>query len=173
DPHPEVINGALYYLRTKEGVITAQTSPDGFLDIPASFDGYVLIPKYAFPDGFDWSKMTRFSFEFNSTAGELTFGLMGYAKSDKALFPDEYPLNVIDDSKYLVMPDPIPPAVYPERVSTEPTAEGEREDERPVTVDSCGALQLGVSAPFIAAALIFAAAYFIRRKARISMSAVR
>jgi hypothetical protein len=174
DPHPEVINGAVYYLRSKAGDITAQTSPDGFFDIPANFDGYVLIPKYAFPDGFDFSKTTRFSFEFNAAAGVLTFGFMGYAKSDKALFPNDFELNIIDDSKYLdekyLVPQP--PEEYPERVSTEPATEAERSGETPAPASgSCGTVLGGGDPPAqlfyigaIGAAFIVAVAALTRRK---------
>lgn len=116
-----VNNGAIYYL--KDGK-TGKTDFDlaatgGSITVPANFDGYVLIPCASFGADFNWSNMPRISFMFSSTAGKLTFGIIGKALSDKALSPD-YAFHITDESIYFEVPEQIPYPTYPERVPTEP-----------------------------------------------------
>lgn len=119
-----VSTGATYYLvdRIQKTVTTVACTGNGELLVPARFDGFIVIPKYSFPSGFHWNNVTRFSFMFTATAGTITFGRQGKATSAKILFPNDFALNIVDESNYFVMPEPQPLPSYPDRDFNEPQA---------------------------------------------------
>ncbi len=140
-----VSNGAIYYLRE---INTGKTNfylsaTGGYISVPENFDGYLIIPRQSFGDGVDWSNMSRISFMFSSTAGKLTFGIIGKAISDKILSSD-YNMNVIDTSIYFEVPDPIPYPTYPERTPTEPK-EDVKEKGCSNNIEACTMLSTALS----------------------------
>lgn len=114
-------NGSVYYLQAEDGSVTSHVAPLGAVSLPVGFKGTVLIPvtAYAGIGQADLGQIRRFSLSFLSgKAARITFGQMGWADSNAALF--EAPA-IVDPTVY-ELPDSVPlnpPA--PPRPSTEPS----------------------------------------------------